>query len=53
MAYPNWKLGEKKTIKEAEDSYNDSVKAIKEKLGDHWEVEVDWGVFGELIPANR
>ncbi len=52
MAYPNWKLGEKKTIKEAEESYNDSVKAIKTKLGEHWEVEVDWGVMGELIPAN-
>jgi len=52
MAYPNWKLGEKKTIKEAQEEYDDSVKAIKEKLGDHWEVEIDWGVFGELIDAN-
>jgi len=52
MAYPNWKLGEKKAIKEALESYDEGVKTIKEKLGSHWEVDIDWGTFGELIDAN-
>jgi hypothetical protein len=52
MAYPNWKLGEKKAIKEALEDYESAVGTIKEKLGSHWEVDIDWGVFGELIDAN-
>jgi len=52
MAYANWKLGEKKNIKEALPQFEEAQKAVKDKLGAQWETDVDWGVMGELIEAG-
>lgn len=41
----NWKLGEKKKVKEKAESAEASQKALKAKLGAAWTVTIDWQAF--------
>jgi len=52
MSYPNWKLGEKKAIKEAEPKFAKAQSDIQSKLGSEWTVDVDWETIGKITEGN-
>jgi len=51
--FPNWKLGEKKALKEAEPLFVAAEKKLKAKLGDDWVFDVEWGTFGQYTEGNQ
>jgi hypothetical protein len=43
----NWKLKDKKSIKNEASVLDEAIASIKSKLGDEWAVVIDWVSFGE------
>jgi hypothetical protein len=51
--FPNWKLGEKKALKEAEPKYHEALKQLRACLGDDWQLVVDWGAIGTHTEGSQ
>jgi len=51
--YPNWKLGEKKGIKEKEPVWDQAQKKLQAKLGADWKLDVNWGAIGKATEGNN
>jgi hypothetical protein len=47
-----WKLKDKKSIKAAADAHESAISSIKSKLGDEWNLVVDWTAFGKATEGK-
>lgn len=49
----NWKLKDKKSIKNEASALDDAVASVKSKLGDQWMLVIDWASFGEASSSRE